>query len=242
MASVDSASDERVVNNTMRHEYRVLSDAEKANMKAIKDKGLEFHGLIKGMGNSREISLALTKVEEAVMWGVKHITAILILAVIAASLFGRHAFAQATDVAQCGQPGSGCTILAQPWVEFLQPYLSAFATAAIPIVIALGAPLLAKYLHVSLTAGQLAQLDSYATTQAGAIIASGAAGISSETIHVSDKRISDAANALPAEAKVIATALGLSPEAVVHGALGKLQALSPTATPAAPAVAAPAPA
>ena len=44
-------------------------------MSAIKDKGLEFHSLVSGSGKSREISLALTKIEEAVMWAVKHITA-----------------------------------------------------------------------------------------------------------------------------------------------------------------------
>jgi hypothetical protein len=58
----------------MRHEYRVLSDAEKAAMKAIKDKGLELLELIDGQGASRELSLAKTKAEEAVMWAVKHIT------------------------------------------------------------------------------------------------------------------------------------------------------------------------
>ena len=73
--TVDSASDQRTVNNTMRHAYRVLSDAEKANMQAIKDKGLELHQLFEGIGSSREMSLAKTKVEEAVMWAVKHITA-----------------------------------------------------------------------------------------------------------------------------------------------------------------------
>ena len=75
MASVDSTSDERTVNNTMRHQYRVLNNAEKANMSAIKDKGLEFLELVSGLGNSRETSLAKTKIEEAVMWAVKHITA-----------------------------------------------------------------------------------------------------------------------------------------------------------------------
>lgn len=75
MAHVDSASDERTVNNVMRHAYRVLSDAEKAQMQAIKDKGLEFHSLVEGVGASRELSLAKTKIEEAVMWAVKHITA-----------------------------------------------------------------------------------------------------------------------------------------------------------------------
>lgn len=74
-ASVDSKSDQRTVNNTMRHQYRVLSDAEKQNMQTIKDMGLAFHDFIKDLGKSREISLAKTKVEEAVMWAVKHITA-----------------------------------------------------------------------------------------------------------------------------------------------------------------------
>jgi hypothetical protein len=59
----------------MRHAYRVLTDAEKATMSAIKDKGLEFHELISGIGNSREVSIAKIKIEEAVMWAVKHITA-----------------------------------------------------------------------------------------------------------------------------------------------------------------------
>ena len=86
MASVDSTSDARTANNTMRHSYRVLSDAEKANMSSIKDKGLEFHDLIAGMGNSRELALAKTKIEEAVMWAVKHITAALLVAFLISAL------------------------------------------------------------------------------------------------------------------------------------------------------------
>lgn len=74
MSQVDSTSDDRTVNNVMRHAYRVLSDDEKANMQAIKDQGLAFHSFVEGLGNSREISIAKTKIEEAVMWAVKHIT------------------------------------------------------------------------------------------------------------------------------------------------------------------------
>jgi len=74
MTTVDSTSDQRTVNNVMRHQYRVLTDAEKAQMQAIKDKGLELHDLIEGIGASRELSLAKTKTEEAVMWAVKHLT------------------------------------------------------------------------------------------------------------------------------------------------------------------------
>ena len=71
---VDSTSDKRTVNNVMRHAYRVLSDAEKAQMQAIKDMGLQFHDLVESVGQSRELSLAKTKIEEAVMWAVKHVT------------------------------------------------------------------------------------------------------------------------------------------------------------------------
>ena len=74
MTTVSSTSDERTVNNVMRHEYRVLSDDEKAQMQAIKDKGLELHNLIESIGQSRELSIARTKTKEAVMWAVKHIT------------------------------------------------------------------------------------------------------------------------------------------------------------------------
>lgn len=74
MASVPSESDRRTVNNTMRHQYRILNDADKANMVKVKDMGLEFHEFVSGLGNSRETSIAKTKIEEAVMWAVKEIT------------------------------------------------------------------------------------------------------------------------------------------------------------------------
>lgn len=89
MTQVDSASDDRTANNAVRHKYRVLSDAEKALMVAVKDKGAEFLAVIdtlrtpmKDLGNGmamgtidRELVIASERVEEAVMWAVKHITA-----------------------------------------------------------------------------------------------------------------------------------------------------------------------
>jgi ClpP class serine protease len=75
MTAVDSASDDRTANNTMRHQYRALSDDEKAMMQRLKDEGLAFHDTVSSVGQSRELSLAKTKIEEAVMWAVKHITA-----------------------------------------------------------------------------------------------------------------------------------------------------------------------
>jgi len=74
MKSVKCTDDDRTTNNVMRREYCVLTDSEKESMQAIKDKGLELHNLLENVGASRELSLAKTKAEEAVMWAVKHIT------------------------------------------------------------------------------------------------------------------------------------------------------------------------
>lgn len=73
--SVDSTSDDRTVNNVMRHAYRVLNEDEKRDMQLIKDMGLNFHKAVGRLGQSREVAIAKTKIEEAVMWAVKHITA-----------------------------------------------------------------------------------------------------------------------------------------------------------------------
>lgn len=73
-AMVDSTSDARTVNNVMRHAYRVLTDAEKTAMQKLKDDGLALHQYVESLGSSRELSVAKTKIEEAVMWAVKHLT------------------------------------------------------------------------------------------------------------------------------------------------------------------------
>ena len=71
---VTSTDDDRVANNTVRHQYRVLSDAEKQQMVDIKDLGAAFIHKCGEIGGSREMSIAVTKIEEAVMWAVKHVT------------------------------------------------------------------------------------------------------------------------------------------------------------------------
>lgn len=75
MARVESNSDARTVNNTVRHTYRVLTDDEKAQMLKIKDAGQALIDAINETGKSRELSLALTNAEQSVMWAVKHVTA-----------------------------------------------------------------------------------------------------------------------------------------------------------------------
>ncbi len=79
----ESTAEGRVDHNVMRHQYRVLSGVEKEEMQQLKDLGLAFWNLCEQIGRhgapergpgSRELSVAKTKIEEAVMWGVKHIT------------------------------------------------------------------------------------------------------------------------------------------------------------------------
>lgn len=71
---VGSETDARTVNNTVRHQYRVLSDAEKQQMLDLKDLGAAFIAKCQEIGMSREMSLAVTNAEQAVMWAVKHVT------------------------------------------------------------------------------------------------------------------------------------------------------------------------
>lgn len=74
MHPIQSTSDRRVINNVMRHEYRVLEPWEKAAMQDVKDYGERLLARVVNLGESRELSIAKTKIEEAVMWAVKHIT------------------------------------------------------------------------------------------------------------------------------------------------------------------------
>lgn len=72
---VSSESDARTANNTVRHTYRILSDDEKKQMVELKDLGAAFIAKCNEIGKSRELSLAVTNAEQAVMWAVKHVTA-----------------------------------------------------------------------------------------------------------------------------------------------------------------------
>lgn len=81
---VDSTGDARTANNAVRHKYRVLSDAEKLQMQEIKDMGAAFIAKLHEIGAtdpagdrfaSRDLSLANTHAEDAVMRAVRHITA-----------------------------------------------------------------------------------------------------------------------------------------------------------------------
>lgn len=75
MQTVHSTSDDRTANNAVRHAYRVLTDVEKQQMLELKDMQAAFIAKCNEIGKSRELSIAITKAEEAAMWAVKHVTA-----------------------------------------------------------------------------------------------------------------------------------------------------------------------
>ena len=58
----------------MRHNYKALSESDQVRVRQVKDVGRAFFYLCDELGKSRELSLAKTKIEEAVFWAVNHIT------------------------------------------------------------------------------------------------------------------------------------------------------------------------
>lgn len=81
---MESTSDDRTASNAVRHSYRKLTDVEKQQMEAIKDMGAAFITKCHEIGGtdpagqrpaSRDLSLAVTHAEDAVMRAVRHITA-----------------------------------------------------------------------------------------------------------------------------------------------------------------------
>lgn len=61
-------------NNIMRLTMRTLTDKEEENVYQIKTIGTHFHEFLDSFPGSREMSLAKTNLEQAVMWAVKDIT------------------------------------------------------------------------------------------------------------------------------------------------------------------------
>ena len=62
------------ISDVMRLEQRKLDSKEEFMIAGVKLHGKDFFNYLGLLGSSRELSLAKTKIEEAVMWAVKHIT------------------------------------------------------------------------------------------------------------------------------------------------------------------------
>jgi hypothetical protein len=64
----------QINDDVMRMQHRTLTTDEQAQIVAVKGNAASLHGFLGTLGASRELSLAKTKLEEAVMWAVKHVT------------------------------------------------------------------------------------------------------------------------------------------------------------------------
>lgn len=63
------------MSDPFRSTYKSLSEAESKHIASIKDSATTLYNLIAwDLKSSREQAIALTKLEEAVMWAVKHYT------------------------------------------------------------------------------------------------------------------------------------------------------------------------
>lgn len=79
MDTVSSTSDDRVVNNSTRQQYRVLNDNEKEQVDQLKKTGEIFIETCEALRLAkpeagREFSLAITHMEDAVMRAVRGVT------------------------------------------------------------------------------------------------------------------------------------------------------------------------
>jgi hypothetical protein len=71
----DRQADTAIPVSRFRPRYRALTDDEKALHDAIKDKAAELETLFAQVKPGRYNSLAITSLEQAVMWIVKELTA-----------------------------------------------------------------------------------------------------------------------------------------------------------------------
>lgn len=64
---------EQVQNDPLCKNYFTLTDNSQSTVAAVKDKAKELYDMLKTLPQCREISLALTKLEECSMWATKGI-------------------------------------------------------------------------------------------------------------------------------------------------------------------------
>jgi hypothetical protein len=60
--------------DVMRNQYRELHAEDCMHIRHVKKLGADLHNYVSSLGAGRELAIAKTKIEEAVMWAVKAIT------------------------------------------------------------------------------------------------------------------------------------------------------------------------
>jgi hypothetical protein len=129
-------------------------------------------------------------------------------------------------------------VSAAPFMEILSPYINAVVQVVVAAGVSYGAFLWHKWTGREIAQADQDKVTKAAQDQAGIIFAKGEAGISTESIKVTDPRIQASAQFLQRALKTTLDATGTTPDDVAHAVqaeLGKLQAQSTSTAPAAPA-------
>jgi hypothetical protein len=122
---------------------------------------------------------------------------------------------------------SANSIPAAPWVAIITPYLTAIASVIVPAILAFVLAEIKKYTGINAAAAQQDQIASWASTEAGALIAKAADNLAGRSFTVSSPEVQSIVNYAPPVISSALTDLGMTPSAaakVVAGEIGKLQA------------------
>lgn len=115
-------------------------------------------------------------------------------------------------------------------VADLAPYIASVAGVVIPLIITMAYNKLHQLTGIEVRKAQLAELDTFAKAEAGALIAASKTNLAGVSIPVNSPMIAAAADRVLDAAPKILADVGLSPASVaalVAGHLGALQASSP---------------
>jgi cytochrome bd-type quinol oxidase subunit 2 len=118
-----------------------------------------------------------------------------------------------------------------PFVDTLQPYLTAAATTIIGAAVLYGAALFQRWTGIKIDQANEAALAKAVSTQAGLAIAASATNLAGQSIDAHSSAVASGANYIATNLKPLLAATGRSPDDVAHdiaGAIGLAQAATPT--------------
>ena len=123
------------------------------------------------------------------------------------------------------------TISLAPFVEVLQPYITAAVTTIVGAAVVYVASLFQKWTGIKVSQNDQTNLQSWISTQAGLAIAKSETNLSGVSIDAHTKIVADAADFVVSKIPDLLKATGKTPDDVAHliaSEIGRLQATAPS--------------
>ena len=117
-------------------------------------------------------------------------------------------------------------INAAPWVADAAPYINAIVGPLVLAVLGFAFAEIKKMTGFALSASLQSQIDNWAATEAGAMVAKAENNLAGKSFTVASPEVAAIVNAMPAEVAAAMDALGVTPAGatkIVVGEIGKLQ-------------------